>query len=75
MEQYRRLAFGRSYLLSLCRFIPLQKYLCIHIKNQINAGADVMTTNDDGLTPLQHAVYHNNEYVVKALLKELLIKN
>ena len=39
------------------------------ISKLINAGADVMTTNDDGLTPLQHAVYHNNEYVVKALLK------
>lgn len=39
------------------------------ISKLINAGADVMTTNDDGLTTLQEAVKQNNEYVVYALLK------
>ncbi len=39
------------------------------ISKLINAGADVMTTNDDGFTPLQEAVEQNNEYVVYAILK------
>ena len=39
------------------------------ISKLINAGADVMTTNDDGFTPLQEAVEQNNEYVVYVLLK------
>lgn len=39
------------------------------ISKLINAGADVMTTNNDGGTPLLQAIGENNEYVVKALLK------
>lgn len=39
------------------------------ISKLINAGADVMTTNNDGFIPLQEAVEQNNEYVVYALLK------
>ena len=39
------------------------------ISKLINAGTDVMSSNNEGNIPLQHAVYHNNEYVVKALLK------
>ena len=39
------------------------------ISKLINAGTDVMTSNNEGNIPLQHAVYHNDEYVVKALLK------
>ena len=39
------------------------------ISKLINAGADVMTSNNDGFIPLQEAVEQNNEYVVYALLK------
>jgi len=39
------------------------------ISKLINAGADVIQNDDEGFIPLHKAIYENNVYVVKALLR------